>query len=130
MFALHGQLQSTWKIKKMSFSWLVIIFIFTGVVALEVVCRKGILRNFAKLTGKSLCLIMLEALGLQFYLRRKTLVQVFSCAFCEISKNTFLQNTPSNIKYWKIFKFVVFFIKNIFLLLWEIAKKKFENQKT
>ena len=37
----------------------------------EVFCKKGILRNFAKLTGKH---------------------QVFSCEFWEISKNTFLQN--------------------------------------
>ena len=38
--------------------------------------RKGVLRNFAKFTGK------------------QTLAQVFSCEFCEISKNTFSYRTP------------------------------------
>ena len=47
----------------------------------EVFCKKGVLRNFAKFTGKHLC-------------------QVFeACEFCEISKNTFftehLQTTAS-----------------------------------
>ena len=42
----------------------------------EVFCKKGVPRNFAKFTGK------------------ETLAQMFSCEFCEISKNTsFLQNT-------------------------------------
>ena len=43
----------------------------------EVFCKKGVLRNFAKLTGKQLC----QGLFL--------MAQVFSCEFCEISKNTF-----------------------------------------
>ena len=43
----------------------------------EVFNEKGVLRNFTKFTGKHLC---------QSF--------VFSCEFCEISKNTFfLQNT-------------------------------------
>ena len=29
-------------------------------------------------------------LGLQFYFKKETLAQVFSCEFCKISKNTFL----------------------------------------
>ena len=28
------------------------------------------------------------------YMQNETLVQVFSCEFCEISKNTFLHRTP------------------------------------
>ena len=40
----------------------------------EVFCKKDVLGNFAKFTGKHLCL---------------------SCDFCEISKNSFLQNTSS-----------------------------------
>ena len=40
---------------------------------LEVLCKKGVLRNFTKSTGKHLC----------------QSARVFSCEFCEISKNTF-----------------------------------------
>ena len=54
--------------------------------------RKGVLRNFAKFTGKLVC----QSLGfnkvagwnLQLYFK-KTLAQVLSCEFCEISKNSF-----------------------------------------
>ena len=45
----------------------------------EVFCKKGILRNFAKFTGKNLS---------------QTLAQVFSCEFCQISKNTFYTEHP------------------------------------
>ena len=46
--------------------------------------RKGVLRNFAKLTGKHLCQSL-------FFnkVKKETLSQVFSCEFCELSKNTF-----------------------------------------
>ena len=54
----------------------------------------GALRNFAKFKwkylGQSLFLIKLETLGLRpaTLLKKETLAQVFSCEFCEISKNT------------------------------------------
>ena len=48
----------------------------------EVFCDKDVLRNFAKFTGKHLYR------GLQL-VKKETLAQVFSCEFCEISKNTF-----------------------------------------
>ena len=55
--------------------------------------RKVILRNFGKFTGKHLCqslfLIKLQTLGL-----KETLAQVFSCEFCEISKNNLFHKTP------------------------------------
>ena len=47
---------------------------------LEVLCRKGIPRNFTKFTGKHLC---------QSLFFKETLALVFSCEFCEISRNTF-----------------------------------------
>ena len=50
----------------------------------EVFYKKGVLRNFAKLTGKHLCQSL-------FF---NTLAQVFSCEFCEISKNTFFYRIP------------------------------------
>ena len=42
--------------------------------------KKGVLRDFTKFTGKHLCQRL-------FFI--KSLAQVFSCEFCEISKNTF-----------------------------------------
>ena len=47
----------------------------------EVFCKKAVLRNFAKFTGKHLCQ------GLFF--SKEKLVQAFSCEFCEISQNIF-----------------------------------------
>ena len=43
--------------------------------------KKGVLRNFAKFTGKHLCQ--------SNYIKKETLAQVFSCEFCGLSKNTF-----------------------------------------
>ena len=45
----------------------------------EVFCKKDIRRNFAKFTGKHLCQ--------DFFFNKETLRRVFSCEFCEISKN-------------------------------------------
>ena len=44
--------------------------------------KKGVLRNFAKFTGKHL--------RQSLFFNKVTLARVFSCKFCEISKNTFL----------------------------------------
>ena len=43
--------------------------------------RIGVLRNFAKFTGKHL--------SQSLFFKKETLAQVFSCEFCETSKNTF-----------------------------------------
>ena len=54
--------------------------------------RKGVLRNFAKFTGKHLCqsLFFNKVAGLACsFMKQETLTQVFSCDFCQISKNTF-----------------------------------------
>ena len=40
--------------------------------------KKGVLRNFAKFTGAACN-----------FIKKEILAQVFSCEFCEISKNTF-----------------------------------------
>ena len=57
--------------------------------------KKGVLRNFAKFTGKHLCQRLFfnkvaclrpEACN---FIKKETLAQVFSCEFCNISKNTF-----------------------------------------
>ena len=54
----------------------------------EVFCKKGVLRNFSKFTGKHLCLSLFfnKVAGLR---QKETLAQVFFCEFCKISQNTF-----------------------------------------
>ena len=66
----------------------------------EVFCKKGVLGNFAKFTGKHLCqsLFFNKVAGLRpatllkkklwhtcNFIKKDTLAQVFSCEFCEIS---------------------------------------------
>ena len=66
----------------------------------EVVCKKGVLGNFAKFTGKHLCqsLFFNKVARLRSqagnFIKKETLAQVFSFEFCEISKNTFSYRTP------------------------------------
>ena len=48
----------------------------------DVFYKKAVLRNFAKFTGK------------HNFIKLETLAQVFSCEFCEISKNIFSYRTP------------------------------------
>ena len=64
----------------------------------EVFRKKGVLRNSAKFTGNHLyqCLFFNKVAGLQAcnFILKMTLVQVFSCEFCEISKNTFFHRIP------------------------------------
>ena len=63
-------------------------------------CKKGVLRNFTKFTGKYLCqsLFVNKVPGLRpkacNFIKKETLAQVFSCDFCKISKNTFFYRTP------------------------------------
>ena len=55
--------------------------------------RKGVLRNFAKFTGKQICqsLFFSKVADLRpAALLKKRLAQMFSCESCEIFKNTFL----------------------------------------
>ena len=55
--------------------------------------KKGVRRNFTKLTGKHLgqrpFFNKIAGLRPATLLKKETLTQVFSCEFCEISKNTF-----------------------------------------
>ena len=45
--------------------------------------KNGVLRNFAKFTGKKLCQSL-------FFIKKETLAQVFLCEVCKVFKNTFL----------------------------------------
>ena len=59
--------------------------------------KKGVLRNFAKFTGKHLCqsLFFNKVADLACnFIKKETLAQVFSCEFYKISKNTFSYRTP------------------------------------
>ena len=64
----------------------------------EVFCKKGVVKNFAKLTGKHLCqsrfFNKVAGLNPATLLKRETLEQVFSCEFYEISQNTFSDRAP------------------------------------
>ena len=60
----------------------------------EVFCEKGVLRNFAKFTGKHLCQSLFFNKAALNFIKKETLAQVFSCEFCEISKNAFSYRTP------------------------------------
>ena len=50
-------------------------------------CKIGVLRNFAEFTGKYRCQSL-------FFTTLATLAQVVSCEFCEIFKNTIFYRTP------------------------------------
>ena len=64
----------------------------------DVFCKKSVLRNFVRFTGKHLCQSRFfnKVAGLRpgTLLKKETLVQVLSWEFCEISKNTFFHRTP------------------------------------
>ena len=73
----------------------------------EVFCKKGILKNFAKFTGKhlrqGLFLNKFQVWALQIYLK-KTLAQVFSCNFSKSLRIPFFHKTPpvaASVYKWK-----------------------------
>ena len=66
----------------------------------EVFSKICVLENFAKFTEKHLCQgIFLNKLQAQAcnFIKKRPLVQVFFCGFCEIFKNTFLLNTSGRL---------------------------------
>ena len=62
----------------------------------EVFCKKGVIRNFTKFTEKYLwqSFFFNKVAGLRSATLKETLAQVFSCEYCEISKNIFFHRTP------------------------------------
>ena len=61
-------------------------------LSMEKVFLKGVLKNFSKFTVKHLCqsLFFCKVAGQACnFIKKETLVQLFSCKFCEIFKNTF-----------------------------------------
>ena len=91
----QGFSETMWVIQK--FLWNDIQNTQTGTSSRpEVFCKKGVLRNFAKFTGKYLCqsLFFIKVAGWSRLIKRDTVAQVFSCEFCKISRNTFSYRTP------------------------------------
>ena len=73
--------------------------------------KKGVLRDFAKFTGKHLCQRL-------FFnkVKKRSLTHVFSCQFCEISKNTFFIEhfrTTASVRRLKWVKFLQNFLKKL-----------------
>ena len=67
----------------------------------EVFCKKGVLRNFAKFTGKHLCqrLFLNKVIYKKVnFIKKETLTRVFSCEFCETFPRTlfFIEHLWSN----------------------------------
>ena len=72
--------------------------------------KKGVLKRFAKSTGKHLCqsLFFNKVAGLRpqtcNFIEKETLAQVSSCEFCEISRNNFSYRTSpvaTSASLWK-----------------------------
>ena len=69
---------------------------------------------------------MTESLFCNF-IKKESLAQVFSCEFCEISKNTFLQRTPlvaASIERMKYFRVSIVTVKSLIFLLGNREKDK------
>ena len=59
---------------------------------IEVLYKKTVPKNLSKFTGKHLCHgCQAEACN---FIEKEPLAQVFSCEFCEMSKNTLFYRTP------------------------------------
>ena len=87
----------------------------------DVFCKKGVLRNFAKVTGKCLCqsLFFNKIAGLRpaILSKKGTLAQVLSSKFCEISKNTFSYRTPQGLLLLIEWFFIYFLNASSFICL-------------
>ena len=66
--------------------------VFTEAVAQRCSVKKGVFRNFAKITGKHLCQSLL--FNNCNFIKKEALAQVFSCEFCKIFESTFFHRTP------------------------------------
>ena len=91
-------------------------FIFRS-ICLEVFCEKGVLKNVAKFTGKHLCQSLYFNKVACNFIKIETLAQVFSCEFCEISKNTISYRTPpvAVLYFFKVFQ-ILRFLKSVISL--------------
>ena len=89
----------------------------------DVFCEKGVLRNFAKFTGKHLC----QSLFLNKVAGLRSKVQVFPCKFCEISKNTFLHRTHLVAASSLTLKRNLFSLNLLSIIKFLVLLKRFQN---
>ena len=64
-------------------------------VSRQVFCKKGVLKKITKFTGKHLyeSLFFNKAAGIAYnFIKKETLVQLFSCEFCKFLRTPFFQN--------------------------------------
>ena len=70
----------------------------------EVLCKKGVLKNSIKSTGKDLC----QSLFFNNFIKKETQAQVFLCEFYEFFRNTYFYRTPlvaaSDFSKWYLFR--------------------------
>ena len=78
----------------MSLSMVMIIILLFEKQPPEAFCKKGVLSNFAKFTGKTPIPDSLFLRNCNF-IKKETLAQVFSREFCEISEKTFFSLNTS-----------------------------------
>ena len=67
--------------------------------------KKVVLKNFAKFTGKHLCLSLLFN-KVADLIKKEALLQLFSCEFCETLRTPFLQNASRRLL---LNRFLLFF---------------------
>ena len=65
----------------------------------EVLYKKGVLKIFAKITGKHLprSLFFNKVADMNFFLKKEIPTQVFSCEICKIFEKPFLQNISGRL---------------------------------
>ena len=81
------------KIHEIYFKFDDIMFRVIEAVTQRCSVRKGVLRNFAKFTGKPQFQSLFFNEVADHLIKRETLAKVFSCEFCEVSNNTFSYRT-------------------------------------
>ena len=84
-----------------------ISFIFHKKQSSRGVLWKDVLKNFVKFSGKPLCqsLLFNKVADLRLQIKKETLVQVLSCKFWYIFKDTFFYRTPlvaASVSFWFI----------------------------
>ena len=73
----------------------------------EIFCKKRVLKNLTKFTGRHLCQSLFFNKVACNFIKKETLTQVFSCEFCKIFKSTSFYTTPPVAASWQVLKALV-----------------------
>ena len=125
-FSLFGELQD-WQVCTMFCSTILSIIQTCRRSRPEVLCIKGVLRNFTKFTGKHLCQSLFFNKIANPMPKKETLAHMFSCEYCKISKNTFCYKTPLACPCFWTCTFTKFSLLLSKIILEIIYLLKFEN---